>query len=540
MPDPTDPPPLAAADAYDVLPYPARAYPHTHPDHLATIATMFGLTPPPVATATVLEVGCAGGGNLIPMADALPQARFYGIDLSARQIESADRFARASGVSNLDLRPADLAAFASPDGDDGWLPPKIDYIIAHGIYSGATPATRDALLGLIGARLAPGGVAVVSYNTLPGWAIDHALRNVLTRHARRVSPTSPQGQARAARDLMDLMGSSQTFIDIIRSVRSLSDAALYHDYLCEYSEPVYYRDFAAAARGHGLACLTDADLPKALVQPLPPASKSVIGKFRAAGASLIDGEELNDLARVRSFRQTIICRDADAAAAAEPTHQASLERLKHLFVGSKASPAGDLSDNRSTYSIAFPFGVVSAQHALEPLDIAMFQALRDAWPTRVPFSQVVPAALQRLAAAGRPADPPDDGTAAIKLAIRIAASWWWAGLIELSTMPAPCAARPGQSPTVRRLARLQAELGDTVTTYRHENLTLNPSARELARLCDGTRDRPALLAAAEKLVTDRPRPAGPTFNLTDSARAYLAEGLDRDLLHFAKESLLQS
>ena len=35
---------------------------------LATIAILFGLAPPPVPHCRVLEIGCASGGNLLPMA----------------------------------------------------------------------------------------------------------------------------------------------------------------------------------------------------------------------------------------------------------------------------------------------------------------------------------------------------------------------------------------------------------------------------------------------------------------------------------------
>ncbi|HEV3416510.1 MAG TPA: class I SAM-dependent methyltransferase, partial [Pirellulales bacterium] len=71
---------------YDQVPYPRHTYGFTHPDRLATLAILNGLEPPSVETCRVLELGCASGSNLIPMAYALPQAEFIGIDLSARQI----------------------------------------------------------------------------------------------------------------------------------------------------------------------------------------------------------------------------------------------------------------------------------------------------------------------------------------------------------------------------------------------------------------------------------------------------------------------
>src|SRR5438874_13784616 len=97
---------------YDVLPYPHRAFAQTHPDVLATVATVFGMAPPAVETARVLELGCASGGNLIPMAETLPRARFVGIDASARQIDAGRVVVRSLGLQNIDLRRQELAEFA--------------------------------------------------------------------------------------------------------------------------------------------------------------------------------------------------------------------------------------------------------------------------------------------------------------------------------------------------------------------------------------------------------------------------------------------
>jgi tRNA G46 methylase TrmB len=77
------------ARAYDEVPYTSRPFPQSQPSRLAALGQMFGLTPPCVATARVLELGCAAGGNLIPLAVAYPDARFIGVDLSGFQI--ADR-----------------------------------------------------------------------------------------------------------------------------------------------------------------------------------------------------------------------------------------------------------------------------------------------------------------------------------------------------------------------------------------------------------------------------------------------------------------
>ena len=72
--------------SYDELPYESRPFPQSHPDRLGTLGKLFGMSPAPVTRCRVLELGCASGGNLIPMAFHLPQSEFLGVDLSGRQV----------------------------------------------------------------------------------------------------------------------------------------------------------------------------------------------------------------------------------------------------------------------------------------------------------------------------------------------------------------------------------------------------------------------------------------------------------------------
>src|SRR3954464_15165553 len=66
----------AIAAAYDETPYVSPAFPQTHPDKLCAMARLFGLDAPAPARARVLELGCADGSNLLPMAQHAPEARF--------------------------------------------------------------------------------------------------------------------------------------------------------------------------------------------------------------------------------------------------------------------------------------------------------------------------------------------------------------------------------------------------------------------------------------------------------------------------------
>ena len=97
-----------ADNPYDQVAY--RTFPRrqTHPDRLAAIARFFGMKPAPVTACRVLEIGCGGGANLIPLAYHLPESRFTGIDLAVGPIAKARAMAGDLAIHNIDLRVADL------------------------------------------------------------------------------------------------------------------------------------------------------------------------------------------------------------------------------------------------------------------------------------------------------------------------------------------------------------------------------------------------------------------------------------------------
>ena len=69
--------------SYDDVPYPSHPYEATHPDNIYSIAKLFQFEATLPDNARILELGCASGGNLIPLAVQIPSAKFVGIDLSA-------------------------------------------------------------------------------------------------------------------------------------------------------------------------------------------------------------------------------------------------------------------------------------------------------------------------------------------------------------------------------------------------------------------------------------------------------------------------
>src|SRR5690606_35431991 len=132
---------LPAGSTYDETPYPSSAFPQTHPDKLCAMARLFGLEAQDPTTARVLELGCADGANLLPMAQHAPGARFLGLDASIKQVEGARAAITAAGLANVEVRHQDILEFPADEG-------KFDYIIVHGIFSWVPDPVRDKILAI--------------------------------------------------------------------------------------------------------------------------------------------------------------------------------------------------------------------------------------------------------------------------------------------------------------------------------------------------------------------------------------------------------
>ena len=112
--------------SYDETPYRSFPFRQSHPDRLATIALLFGLQTASVGKCRVLELGCASGGNLIPMAEQYPGSTFLGIDGSRRQIEDGHSLLEGLDLLNLELRHQDILVFTAEPGE-------FDFIICQAL-----------------------------------------------------------------------------------------------------------------------------------------------------------------------------------------------------------------------------------------------------------------------------------------------------------------------------------------------------------------------------------------------------------------------
>ncbi|MGA1998217.1 MAG: class I SAM-dependent methyltransferase [Bryobacteraceae bacterium] len=236
-----------AENTYDSIPYPTFPRLATHPDRMAAVALLFGMEPAPVDRCRVLEIGCGNAGNLLPMAYALPRSRFLGIDLAEDPIAHARADIRALGLENIEVAARDLRALGPEVGE-------FDYIIAHGVYSWVPEDVRGRLLALCRQRLAPSGVALVSYNLYPGRHIRQMLREMMFHHTRG---DAPQQCVDHARRFLDWLAKSCQAPATFRTLIEEDAAALLAYEREQYTDFLYLRSFR-----HTLLCREEVPLSR--------------------------------------------------------------------------------------------------------------------------------------------------------------------------------------------------------------------------------------------------------------------------------------
>lgn len=445
---------------YDEVAYPSSPFRQTHPNRLAAPARLLGLNPAPVEGARVLEIGCGDGANLIPLAANYPQGRFVGFDIAAGPIARGGAVATALGLANIRLEALDILQ-ASP-AELGTF----DYIIAHGVYSWVPEAVCEAMMKLIADCLAPEGLAVVSYNALPGCRTRQTLREMLLHHLREVSDLA--ARIAGAREFLSVLVQTYREDDPIEAalraeaaeMLNRSPNVVFHDELADHYRPAYLHEFAAHAGRHGMAVVAEAE-PMWLDDSVAP--NRTTRPIQALGISgRLEVQQYRDFVQARQFRQTILRRGPPLTA------EIDLSKVGELYASLLGAP-GEVNLERQDQPIIFrtPSGVNI--ELTEPELKAPIAALATAFPQAL-----------RIGDLG-----PDLEAAFIQ--------FWGAGLVELLAGPDPFVSQASEHPTASPLARLQAARELPITTLRHGEVRVDdPGSRHFITLLDGTRDREAL------------------------------------------------
>jgi methyltransferase-like protein/2-polyprenyl-3-methyl-5-hydroxy-6-metoxy-1,4-benzoquinol methylase len=483
--------------AYDEVPYHSYPFPQTHPERLAIIAHLFGMEPPDIERAHVLELGCAGGGNLIPMAAALPDAKFLGIDLSARQIDEGKSLLSELGLSNIELRQASITDVDPSYGD-------FDYIICHGVYSWVPEAVQAHILKIAQRQLSPNGVVYVSYNTYPGWRMRSMIRDMMLYHTRGFQdPAQKISQSRALlKFLADAVPTENNAYGLLLKseldlLQRLPDAYLRHEQLEDVNAPIYFHQFAERAAARGLQYMGEADFHAMPVSNFPI---EVVETLKRTALDLVRMEQYMDFLRNQSFRQTLLVRDDVPL-----NRNVGWERVQSFYAASAARPASERPDplTEGKQSFCLPSGMsIDVEGNLTK---AALLELRACWPAPISFEQLLAGARARLDPMGRGGEHGEQAEQDVQaLAVDLLQAYSF-GAVEFRKRPQPITLAIAERPLVWPLARLQAQrapqgAGAAVTSPRHETVHLDEYTRQVVCYLDGAHDRNALLNHLEEMV----------------------------------------
>lgn len=251
------------------------------------------------------ELGCGRGFQTVLLAAANPDIEFVGIDFNPDHIVEADDLARRAAIDNVRFIEAGFGQ-AGADDELGTF----DYIVLHGVYAWVAPAVRDEIHAFIRARLNPGGVVYVSYNTHPGWTKAIPTQKLLFEAANRAEGDS-LARLDKAMQLLRLMAEEPTGQVERRgaisraSVRELAKKDrryLAHEYLSAAWQPMFVTDVMAALATVGLSYAGSAAIAENRLEFCAPAALATIlnGAPDAAMREL-----MKDIAIGQAFRRDV-------------------------------------------------------------------------------------------------------------------------------------------------------------------------------------------------------------------------------------------
>jgi len=515
---------MTDAFAYDVVEYPAHVFPQLHPSRLAAIARLHGVPASSPKGARLLEVGCGDGVQLLSLAQAYPQARFVGVDLSRAAIARGEAIRARLGLQNLQLVAADLTAW-----DPG--PERYDYIVAHGFYSWVPGIVRDRLMALCGTHLADAGVACISYNALPGSHLRRMLWEIMKFHSGAAA--SPAERVSSAVECLDLLLQgmpegkhyASAMVAEIAELKDRLDAnVLFHDDLAEINEPFTLDQFVQHADRHGLAFLGEASYHEMSLRNAREEVRPLLEGI--AADDVVTKEQYLDFFTGRRFRQTLLCRQA-----AQPQGRPDPTVIPGFDLVTEMKAERDRSDTETGYRFSHP-----ASGGLRTEDRA-FGALLELCEARHPQPQ----SMRRLLAEACSGAATADDVARICDSVLRA---FEVGLLELHC-DAPrfavgAAERPEASPLARVLVE-SAGKGGLVPTLRPRMAAVDDVVtRNLLPLLDGQRDRAQLLDDLAQRMAGLPASEagveGP--GSADQWRQVLEPDLEDGLARIARMALL--
>jgi len=229
-------------------------YPNMAPVAMRYVATLNRVKPPAVSQGfRYLELGCGLSRALTTLAAANPQGEFVGVDVNPEHTAIVEKEIAAGQLSNARVLTADFGQLPNDLG-------QFEFIALHGVFSWVSQDVRDQILAIAKERLAPGGLLLVSYNAMPGWAHLQPIRGILRQYAALRQGDSLQRMRDALAYLVYIRDKqAKYFIDNPRAAAYVDGLLkqdvryLAHEYLNEHWTSFYFSDVAGMFGTAGLA-----------------------------------------------------------------------------------------------------------------------------------------------------------------------------------------------------------------------------------------------------------------------------------------------
>jgi methyltransferase-like protein/cyclopropane fatty-acyl-phospholipid synthase-like methyltransferase len=518
----------AEGASYDEVPYSSYAYVQSHPNRLSVVATLFGMAPAPLERCRVLELGCASGGNLLPIAESFPEASFVGIDLSARQVADGQKMIDALGLKNIELR---CHSITDVDASFG----KFDYIICHGVYSWVPESVRQRIFEVCASHLNPQGVAYISYNTYPGWHMRGIVREMMLYHVRNLrEPTARVAHAKALLDFLARVVPQEKneYAMLLRTelerLQNTADNYILHEHLETVNDPVYFHHFAGSAAEKGLQFLAEAQSGARFMEHVGAGAEDII---RQLAGDVVAYEQYLDFLRNRTFRQTLLCHKEVSL-----DRNLDAKRVLGLYVASPAVPQGPV-DIRAQVDVVFRVDDTTLT-SNSPLVKTALATLGARWPEAMAFSDL----MENIFAQWREHNIHPDAVEPLieSLAVNLIQGFI-RNVVQLYASPPKARSTIEAKPRTSPLARLQAETDVRVTSLQHVSVALGALERAVVGLADGQKNREELLEG----LLQRIREGKLTFKgsaeagaSVESIRSSVSDALDKCLFDLAQLGLL--
>lgn len=373
---------------YDAVPYEDCPITETHPDYLCIVSSLFGINAAAPDNCRVLELGCAGGGNLIPMAYHWPESTFIGVELSKKQAARGNLLIDELGLDNISIVHKDIQQLDRSIGS-------FDYIIVHGVFSWVPRPVQDHILKMCRLLLRKHGIAYISYNTFPGWHFRTAVRDMMLHHSRQAE--TPEQKMTKSVEMLNMLSrglppkgqgslSEQWLKEEADKLLTISSGYLLHDYLEPNNQPLYFYEFAQKTSQQQLKYVAEAHLYTMLGSTLTEQADDELEKFD----DLVDYEQYLDYFYMRHFRQSLLChyeRDIERAL--------DVDKLRDCYVFGLLTCDEEI-DLFSTDAQSFNNRIGSLFEVSHPLTKAAIVELASIYPDSRPYDGLLQRARELL------------------------------------------------------------------------------------------------------------------------------------------------